>query len=215
MIFLRYESFRSYVRQYPGTTLLVVINVIYFIVLALQGNTNDPTHLKEFGGLISNPEVAPYGMLEPWRFFTAMFMHSGFDHLLYNMFALIVFAPPLEHLLKTSRYLIFYFLSGIGGGLASAAATTWFGDPQVLRVAVGASGAIYGVYGAFLFIALFRKTMLDVSSIKTIYIILGFGVVYSIIITRIDFWGHVGGAIAGFLLYSLFDRLRMSKLRNK
>ena len=212
MIFLRHESFRSYLRLYPGTSIFILLNLIYFAVVGLTGSTKDGYHLLEYGALISHPVYMPYGMEEPWRFITAMFMHAGVDHLLFNMFALIIFAPPLEGLIKTPRYALLYLLSGLGGGLLSVSVNTWFGSET--HLAVGASGAIYGIYGAYLFIALFRKSIIDTSSIKTIYMILGFGVISSIVVSKIDLWGHLGGALTGFLLYALIDKLRMSKIRS-
>ncbi len=206
MIFLRYESFRSYLRMYPGTTSLIALNLIMYIAIMINKE-----FMFEFGVFISHPSLDPLGLIEPWRYLTAMFMHAGLDHLFFNMFALLVFAPPLERLLKTPRYVIFYLLCGIGGSLLSAIMNSWLQDD--VHLAVGASGAIYGVYGAFLFIALFRKSMLDEGSRKTVIMILLVGVGYSLIIPRIDLWGHAGGALAGFLLYSLFDSTKRWKQR--
>lgn len=121
----------------------------------------------------------------------------------------MVFAPPLERLLKTVRYIPFFILAGIGGYFISALMTVALNKEYLL--AVGASGAIYGIYGAFLFIAIFRKAMLDIASRKTVYMILGFGVVFSVFASRVDLWGHIGGAISGFLLYGLFDRSKVWK----
>jgi rhomboid protease GluP len=127
------------------------------------------------------------------------------------MFALLVFAPPLEYLLKTFKYIPFYLLCGVGGNLLSALVTNLQQDQY--HSAIGASGAIYGVYGAFLFIALMRKSMLDVSSRKTVYIILAFGVIHSFFGAGIDLWGHIGGALAGFLLYGMLDNIKNSHRR--
>jgi membrane associated rhomboid family serine protease len=134
-------------------------------------------------------------------------MHSGLEHLLYNMFALLVFAPPLERLLKSPKYALFYLLCGIAGNGMSALVNVIDQD-TLTHVGVGASGAIYGVYGAFLYISLFRKFELDDSSRKTVYTILIFGIIYSFLVPRIDLWAHIGGALAGFLLYNVFDRAK-------
>lgn len=197
MIFIRYESFRSYLRYYPVTAALIAINLIVFVISRL----NESLYLN--GMFFTVPGVDSFGLTEPWRYVTSQFLHAGFDHLLFNMFALLVFAPPLEYLLKSLRYIVFYVLCGVGGNLLSA----FVHDLQQAdyHAAVGASGAIYGVYGAFLFIALLRKSMLDNASRKMVYIILAFGVVHSVFVYNIDLWGHVGGALAGFLLYGLMD----------
>ncbi|MCA0754656.1 rhomboid family intramembrane serine protease [Paenibacillus sp. N4] len=205
MIFLRYESFGSYLRLYPVTSTLIALNLIYFIVVAMSGNTTDAGHLFEYGAFVTEAGHDPYGMIEPWRYLTAMFMHAGLEHLLYNMFALLIFAPPLERLLGSVRYAFFYVLCGIAGNVMSALANTIESDSGI-HIGVGASGAIYGVYGAFLFLSLLRKAQLDESSRKTVYTILIFGVIYSLLVPRVDLWAHVGGALGGFLLYQLFER---------
>ncbi|MNZ69377.1 Rhomboid protease GluP [compost metagenome] len=141
-------------------------------------------------------------------------MHSGLEHILYNMFALLVFAPPLERVLKPWRYTFFYFVCGIMGNAISAGYNVLTSDPNVY-VGVGASGAIYGVFGAYLFISLFRKTQLDVASRKTVYMILIAGVIFSLIVPKADLWAHIGGALAGFLLYQIFDRTRAWRQRRR
>lgn len=210
MIFLRYESFRSYLKLYPVTAALIALNIIYFIVIVISGNPEEWLHAIEYGAFVTNPRLDPYGMLEPWRYVTSIFMHSGIEHLLYNMFALLVFAPPLERLLNSVRYALFYLLCGIAGNGMSAWANVLEGVSDI-HVGVGASGAIYGVYGAFLYISLFRKQRLDEGSRKTVYTILIFGVIYSFLVPRVDLWAHAGGALAGFLLYNVIDRLNTRK----
>ncbi|MEV5028697.1 rhomboid family intramembrane serine protease [Paenibacillus sp. LPE1-1-1.1] len=210
MIFIRYESFRSYLKLYPVTSVLIALNIVYFIIIAWNGDPNNAYDAAKFGAFVTDAENNPFGMQEPWRYVTSIFMHSGIEHLLYNMFALLVFAPPLEHLLKQVRYLFFYLLCGIGGNAMSAFVNVVEGD-LYNHVGVGASGAIYGVYGAFLFISLFRKQQLDEGSRKTVYTILIFGVIYSFLVPSIDLWAHIGGALTGFLLYNVFDRIRTRK----
>lgn len=213
MIFLRYESFRSYLKLYPVTSAVIALNIVYFIIVASTGDTNNAYHAIDFGAFVTHPTADPYGMLQPWRYVTSIFMHSGLEHLFYNMFALLVFAPPLERLLGSLRYVGFYFLCGIAGNGLSAFVHSIDGS-TLGHVGVGASGAIYGIYGAFLFISVFRKAQLDDGSRKTVYTILIFGVIYSVLVAKVDLWAHAGGAIAGFLLYKLFDRAKAWKHRH-
>ncbi|MBH5318201.1 rhomboid family intramembrane serine protease [Paenibacillus sp. GSMTC-2017] len=209
MIFLRYESFGSYLRFYPGTSIIVALNIIMFIIVAINGNTNDGMHLFRYGAFFTSLYDDPYGLKEPWRYVSSIFLHANFKHLLFNLFAIVVFAPPLERLLKTAKYVPFFILTGIGGNLLAAVMAV-VGDKDY-HLSVGASGAIYGVYGAFAFIIIFRKAMLDEASRKTVAMILGFGIVYSVLVPQIDLWAHIGGAITGFLLFALFDRSKVRK----
>lgn len=79
---------------------------------------------------------------EPWRFVTAIFLHAGFDHLFFNMFALFVFGIYLESIIGYKRFLLLFFTAGIAGNFAYMLLSPNSGIP-----AVGASGAIYGIIG--------------------------------------------------------------------
>jgi membrane associated rhomboid family serine protease len=78
-----------------------------------------------------------------WRLFTALFLHSGLAHLLGNLLFLLLMAPHVERLLGPLRFILVYLFAGLGGAVAGMA---WFPT----GVSVGASGAVFGVYGALL-----------------------------------------------------------------
>jgi len=129
---------------------------------------------------------------------TAIFLHAGWEHLAFNCFALYVFAPPLERMLGHARYFAHYVLSGVIGNVAGSLLRT--GE----YIGVGASGAIYGIYAAYVFIALFRKDLVDESSRKIIQTIVIVGFIHSLIMfRRVDLWAHLGGFAGGFLLIAL------------
>jgi len=94
--------------------------------------------------------LQPYAVVHRlylWQLVTYLFLHGGFFHILFNMFALWMFGPDLEQLWGESEFLKFYFLAGIGAGLFDVVLTTFFGSPFSLTI--GASGAIYGLLLAF------------------------------------------------------------------
>jgi len=195
MIFLRYESFRGYLRMYPVTSVLLgLILLVHLVDLILPGSP-----LLDRGFFYQDPRVDPYGLEQPWRYVTAIFLHAGWEHLLFNCFSILVFAPPLERLLGRARYLLFYLLAGVLGNVFSA-----FVHASEGNASVGASGAIYGIFGAYLYLALFRKHAMDEASRKTVYSILIFGLIYSLISPRINIWAHIGGGIAGFAMMRAF-----------
>ena len=78
-----------------------------------------------------------------WRFFTAIFLHGGIAHLLYNVFALALFGSMLERFIGGKRFLIVFFVTGI---LANVVSVNFYGS------SLGASGAIFGVIGTLIFI---------------------------------------------------------------
>ncbi|OAB39892.1 rhomboid family intramembrane serine protease [Paenibacillus macquariensis subsp. defensor] len=196
MIFIRSENWKSYLRLYPVTSLLLLANIIMFLVLTFNGGSTNIQTLYRFGAMVNEGES--------WRYVTAMFLHNGFDHLLFNCFGLLVFAPPLERLMGSWKYILLYFLSGIVGNVLSSAYNIQL-DRNV--ISVGASGAIYGIYGAYLYIAVLQRKLLDEASRKTLYAMLIFGVISSVIVARVDWMAHFGGLIGGFFLYGLIIRL--------
>ncbi len=82
-----------------------------------------------------------------WQPFTYLFLHGGFFHILFNMFALWMFGPDLEMLWGESKFLKFYFLTGVGAGLFDVVLSSFFGSP--FAITIGCSGAIYGLLLAY------------------------------------------------------------------
>ncbi|WP_219836064.1 rhomboid family intramembrane serine protease [Paenibacillus sp. R14(2021)] len=188
MIFLRYESFGKYLRMFPVTAAIIAINVLVYFA----DHTFLNGQLMEFGYFYSDKYDNYFSLDEPWRYVTAVFLHLNLQHIFYNMFSILIFAPPLERMLGHIKYTVFYLLCGIFGNLLSAIVDT-------STAGAGASGAIYGVFGAYLFLALMKRS-LDINSRKTVYTILVFGILYTFIIPNIGIWAHFGGLLAGFVL---------------
>jgi membrane associated rhomboid family serine protease len=82
--------------------------------------------------------LSEQAMIRPWQFITAVFLHGGLLHLMYNLLALLLFGLILEQLIGSKKFLVFFFLSGILANVVS-----WFWYPNAL----GASGAIMGILG--------------------------------------------------------------------
>lgn len=94
--------------------------------------------------------LQPYAVVHRlylWQLVTYLFLHGGFFHILFNMFALWMFGPDLEQMWGESEFLKFYLICGIGAGVFDVALNTLFGSPNSLTI--GASGAIYGLLLAF------------------------------------------------------------------
>jgi membrane associated rhomboid family serine protease len=130
---------------------------------------------------------------EYYRLLTAAFLHAGLLHLLFNMLALYFLGPPLEAALGRARFIALYMLSALGGSVASYA----FASP--LQASLGASGAIFGLFGATLIVS--RRLNADVAGIA---VVLGFNLVLSFTIPNIDWRAHVGGLIVGLIVAAGF-----------
>lgn len=118
---------------------LVLINVaIFFIQMSFKG----------FNGAFALSSVGV--LTNPWQLITHMFMHSGFNHLFFNMYALFIFGPLIEKKIDSKRFIWFYMVTGIVAALSFILydyLTLAFGYSSGLGSAVGASGAIMGIIG--------------------------------------------------------------------
>lgn len=180
------------------TNLLVALNVAVFILMGFLGaGWLEATNLMPYilygannGGATTDGEW--------WRLVTCMFMHYGVIHLAMNMWALFQTGHLLERLLGRALYTLVYLGSGIIAGFASI---FWNGD----RIwSAGASGAVFGVYGALLGYMLREKHALPRSVfqpiIKSTLFFAGYNVLYGLAHPRIDNSAHVGGFLSGIVL---------------
>jgi membrane associated rhomboid family serine protease len=176
------------------TWALVGINVVLFLVeLAKPSLANDWGMLGYASTSFSGP-LQGVAAGQWYRLITSAFLPPatglgglGFLDILFNMWALVAVGPSLEQLLGRVRFLVVYLLSAIGGGVAFFL----IGPSNVF--ALGASGAIFGLFGAWFVVA--RKLRLDVRGIVTIIAInLAFSLFYR---STIAWQDHVGGLIVG------------------
>lgn len=192
--FYRNEDWRTYIKRYPLTSLFLSLNIIIFVFMTISGGSTNPNTLVRFGAyykpLILEGEI--------YRLIAPIFLHIGWEHLLFNCFAILIFAPGLEFMLGKIRYLILYLGSGVAGFIM-----TFFFSSAML--AAGASGAIFGVYGMFAYLTKYRRDLMDYYSRQTIIPILVLGVVFTFM-PGVSVTGHLGGLAAGFLLGFLLAR---------
>jgi rhomboid protease GluP len=140
---------------------------------------------------------------EYWRLITMVFVHGGLIHLVVNMWSLAVIGPLVERLYGTLAFAIIYLAAGVGGALASVAAS-----PS--RISVGASGAICGVLGALLaFLIVHRRTVAASVRVPLLFNLAGVVVfmgILSYFVPNIDQEAHLGGVTAGFICGLLLTR---------
>lgn len=171
------------------TYILIIVNLIIFLLLESTGSSNDIAHLVQFGASFKPAIVNG----EWWRIVSAMFLHGGYLHLIMNMLALYYLGIIVERIYGSRRFLCIYILAGIGGGLASFA----FSSP--VSVGVGASGAIFGLFGALLFFGTIHKKLFIQTMGRGILTIIAINIVIGITIPQIDMSAHLGGLVTGFL----------------
>ena len=184
------------------TNILIGINVAIYLVLAvLSRNLNiDQNLLYQFGAQANVQQTGEY-----WRIFTAMFLHFNILHVGLNMLSLFFIGTAVEVFYGKWRYLVIYLVSGIAGGIV-----TLFATPDAF--AAGASGAIFGVFGALgIFYVLNRRALgaFGGGAITNWLFWLGLNLVWGFATPGIGIWDHIGGLVAGMIIAALLmPRLR-------
>jgi len=180
-------------KKYKITYSIIILNIVAYLFIALMSENFIDFNTKilvNFGALFS-PLVVLYD--EWWRLLTAMFLHGGLTHLGMNMFSLYLIGRSVESYFDAKSYIALYFFSGIMGGMASL-----YMHP--LSVGVGASGAIFGIFGALAgFFLAYRDQIKSHTKafMKDFSLILGINLVIGLSIESVDVSAHIGGLIVG------------------
>lgn len=175
------------------TTALIAINVGVFLILALIGNPEDPQFMMEHGAMYGPLIIQGH---EYYRMFTSLFLHFGISHLLNNMVMLGALGWNLEFETGRVKYLIIYFVSGLGGNILSL-----FMDLRANEsvVSAGASGAIFGLMGAMVWVVLRNHGRVGRLTNKGILFMILLSLYFGFTSSGVDNAAHVGGLIFGFI----------------
>jgi len=193
---------------------LIIIDVVIFLLQTLLNNLSFNGipgwyiidrwfALNPFGGTDVGGQVYNFQI---WQLITYQFMHGGFGHIFFNMFALWVFGIEIENMWGSRKFLFFYLLSGVVAGLFYLSLSPLIGIPPA--VTIGASGAIYGVLIAFgLFFPDRPIYLYFFIPIKAKYLITFFILIEIMFVnsagSNIARLAHLGGALAGFIFIML------------
>lgn len=184
------------------TISLVTINVAVFLWLSMFGMTEDGSYMLQHGAMYL-PFVIERG--EYYRMFTCMFLHFGFSHLMNNMIMLFFLGNVLEEEIGWWKYGLIYILSGLGGNVLSAWNDVRTG---VYAVSAGASGAIFGVIGALIFVVIKNHGRLGNLSGRGMLFMAACSLYHGFTSAGVDNMAHVGGLVTGFLIAAIFYRKR-------
>lgn len=186
MMFIRNESFQSFLRHYPLVSFIVGINLFVFLIVNVAPGNLLFNLMVQF-----NIRVA---IGEYWRLITPIFLHEGMMHVLFNSFATVLFAPALERILGKWKFIAAYLGAGIIGNIA----TFLLEGPYY--ASLGASGAIFGLFGIYIYMILFRKDLMDRDSQQIVVTIVVFSLVMTFFNSGINVLAHLFGMIGGLLL---------------
>jgi membrane associated rhomboid family serine protease len=174
----------------PRVTIsLIMINLVIWLLQVIPGST-----------LTSTLFYAPLlTVIEPWRMITAGFVHSpdSLWHILLNAYSIFIFGRVIEPMLGSIRFLVLYLVSIFGGSTM----VLWLSEPVV--PVVGASGAFFGLMGAYL---IMLRAIGDNSGLLVglIAVNLAFG----FLVPGISWQGHLGGLVAGMAVTAVYARTR-------
>lgn len=197
-----------YIRMAPPTwtRILLGCNIAVFVAMIAYGivvygdwnGTQNVRVLITFGAKIN--ELIAVG--DYWRLLTAMFIHIGVLHILFNLYALNALGPLVEGFFGQRRFLLIYFIGGLWGSVASYAFSA--------ALSAGASGAIFGLAGAItVYFLRYRENFgsRGQAILQNMLVVIGINLALGVFSQGIDNWGHMGGLVGGAAVaYGLLPR---------
>jgi membrane associated rhomboid family serine protease len=189
----------------PGsiTTTLMMVNIAMFLVETVLGGSGSlfsgPSQQKLFDlGALFPPAIALGHQY--WRLITPMFLHAGLIHLAFNSYALYLLGFLVEDAFGKAKFVALYFIAGF------LASVTSFAFGPVGEVGVGASGAIFGLLGAWVAFNYRRRTSpMASANLRWALMLIGLNVILGFSIPGIDWRAHFGGLVAGVLLGAVLE----------
>lgn len=184
-------------RREPATIFLIILNVLVFLVSESAGSSQDVMHMLDLGAAYT-PLITENG--EVYRLFTSIFLHFGISHLMNNMLVLFVLGSRLERAVGKLRFLAVYLFGGTAANIISMFLELKTGE---YSVSAGASGAVFAVMGAMIYIVLRNRGRLEDLTVRQILIMAAFSLYFGFTSTGVDNTAHVGGLLAGLVLAAL------------
>lgn len=175
------------------TTGLIIVNIGIFLLAMFVGKSEDTLFLLEHGAMY--PPYVIEGR-EYYRLITSVFLHFGIEHLLNNIVMLGALGWYLEPAAGKLRFLIIYFVSGIGGNILSLMANRHYGR---LVVSAGASGAVFGLMGALVFVVIRNQGKPGRLNKKGMLVMVVLSLYLGFTDVGVDNIAHIGGLLCGFV----------------
>src|SRR5690606_25315449 len=169
------------------TYLFIAVQVLMFLIVEINGGSTNVETLIQYGAKF-NPLILAG---EWWRFFTPIFLHIGLLHLLMNTLALYYLGTAVERIFGRVRFLWIYLFSGFAGSVASFVFTN--------NLSAGASGAIFGCFGALLYMGVINTKLFFRTIGMNVIVVIIINLIFGFTVPGIDNAGHIGGLIGGFL----------------
>ena len=177
----------------PVNTAFVIINVLVFIIMSMAGSTEDVEFMLEHGAMFV-PAILEDG--EVYRFFTCMFLHFGFQHLAGNMVVLLFLGDNVERAVGKIKFVLIYLIGGMIGSFGSFIYALVYNQGIV---SAGASGAIFALIGALLWLVIRNKGRLEDMTTLRMCVLIAYAIYNGITSENVDMAAHLFGLLGGFL----------------
>ena len=200
-------SFWDELKKEPATAVLIILNLLVFLISEIMGGSQNISVMLDAGAAYT-PYILDEG--EYYRIVTCMFLHFGIEHLANNMLVLFVLGGRLERTIGKIRFILIYFLGGIAGNILSLVLEMRSGD---FGVSAGASGAVFAVTGALVYVVIRHRGHVEDLSMRQILVMAVFSLYFGFTSSGVDNAAHVGGLIAGFVLTLLLYHPRRRKVK--
>ena len=171
-----------------------------FLLVELTGSSLDSYHILQWGGGYTPAILQGH---EYYRLVSSMFLHFGIQHLGNNMLVLLFLGDCLERNIGKIKYLLIYFLGGIGANILSLCLEIKSGK---YFISAGASGAVFAVIGALIYIVIANRGRIENFTTRQLVIMAGLSLYFGMTSTGVDNAAHFGGLISGFVLAFLVHR---------
>jgi len=193
------ESFGS--RSYMATIAFAVAMVLVFGLEEWWGGSTYFPTLFAMGANVK-------GSLEqPWRLLTSIFLHSGYAHIIFNVYVLIILGKFFNQLVGNAKFIALFLFSGLCGSVSSSLL-------GVGSISVGASGGLWGLFGASAALIIRPSSLLPellrerIKRITVINLVLNLSISF---LPMVDLWAHLGGGVGGFLIGLIFVKSAQSQ----
>ena len=185
------------------TNILIAVNLLVFLISAWI--SKNIFNIDIYTLIIMGAKVnSLIDKGQVWRLITCAFLHGGLIHIFFNMYALKILGPEIEYVYGKIKYLVIYLLSAIAASIFS-----YIFGPQ--SVSVGASGAIFGLFGAMLIFGIKHRKQMGKAYMMNILQVIFVNVIIGISSSNIDNAAHFGGLIVGALIALLLGERRPLK----
>ena len=192
-MFIRKESLREFIRLYPCVTGILCLNAALFFLVTLPVFPRGVILEHTIGINLYIKEG------ELWRLLTPIFIHSNVTHFILNTFTILILGPTVEAMLKPLRFLLLYFVSGVG-----ANTVTYLVKPLTYSH-LGASSSIFGFFGFYLYLLAAKSHLLTKQDASMIKALTAIALFMPILQANVNVTAHYAGCAIGFVIVFFYS----------